>query len=432
VVVCLVVKKEDYFKFFIILVAVIMGFSMLATFLYKGNDTTNTNSNTTVEQPIEFQTSFNANVTRLFDTYIVAIALDKNAPSMVSTDIDTIMYKGEGVIRIRSEMFTSNGVVYYRAEFSLKKNQNIQNTFSSVAEKTAPFFGTSVPEVIRAAIVNLPTSIKLIKTDINFEKDYSPDINTISAYVSQISRVGDSVGLTGTITTTGKKITSSFLYEEKNNTFQVGFKSISAKGIVKTFTNEVDIEGSLKYTKYLDENELKLKLAKADVNAESINYYVVDSINLTSTDANTANKISVDLNAINGVSAIKVTSEIVNATIDLQKISAILNSIKTIEGKYKNTKVETPNNSLSVKTNTTQVNAVLSILNNFDFNSTAKRKVIFDSNALQEIQPATIIKVQNIDAFVSLNVKENEMIELVISGYDYRDYFEPLMAVQKE
>jgi hypothetical protein len=222
-------ETHNIIKIFAIVIVAVMAFSMLAAgLLYAKNDTssgTDTTNNlpTPSATPFTYNVSFDANALKELGT----IRLSANTALSDKQSIDAGVLNVAGVLKVNSQ-FRKTALDandwYYIAEVSLKKNTApipvVQNLFDLnyfEQDKKSGFFAA------KYITISAPSSVMLHNTDLNIDRNFSFDSQTLSALAGLNTSPGDRLGITGTVTIAGSAVTALSLVEEINKTQQPVF-----------------------------------------------------------------------------------------------------------------------------------------------------------------------------------------------------------------
>ena len=224
-------ENHQIVKILAVVIVVVMAFSMLAAgFLYANNGSSNSDSTNPADvlptpsvTPFTYDVSFDGNALKELSTIKVA-TYTTNADKAL---IDSAVLKVDGVLKVNSQFkktATDANDWIYIADVSLKKNSDAVAISANIFDVN--YFEQSRKTDFSAAkyiTVSAPSSVMLHNSDLNMDRNFSFESQTLTAYASLATTAGDELLIGGTVTVSGTTITSLLLSEQLNKTKQPKF-----------------------------------------------------------------------------------------------------------------------------------------------------------------------------------------------------------------
>jgi hypothetical protein len=216
------VEQTKMVRYFGILVAAIMAFSMIAGIGYMVlNDPIIQNNNN--DNPLEptvssfnYSLSFDANAIRDLSSFRVGLLTSLEDKAILDAEVKKV----EGVSTVASQFrkdSTDSNEWIYLAEISVKKNAKLETVLEGIYAITY-FKESSDKMAMKHMTISVPKSVMLHNADLNIDRNYSFASTTLSALTNISTVAKDELVVTGSITLQGSVITAIELIESQNKT----------------------------------------------------------------------------------------------------------------------------------------------------------------------------------------------------------------------
>ena len=292
----------------------------------------NSNSNTPSAPSVQFKAdNVGVSVSEVFPQVILVGQTQESNYARIDSEL-ALVDGVKGIIQSSYVKIEVQGLTY-KAELALDPNANVAEVVGRIVQNSKLL---SNVEAVAVGLVELPSSIEVVNSDLNLSKTFTPEQHFAEAFLSVSTLKGDLIKAALNVSFANEVSSNLQVFESENLASQPQFFSVSVKARIVSLESKLLVQGEMGFENYVGSNALRDSLSFQDFAVNSLNVQELQKSMVVRVsgvqsgfDTNTV-RDAITAAGLNGVSSFEVGSGEGSFSIDIALAdNADLNSLES-------------------------------------------------------------------------------------------------------